>query len=137
MISSNFLTALHFLVALVYCVIVVLTLRKRGFGDTVSHLLVTYLSLAVLWEALLAVQDYIYFYLALPEAAVLHLTYYGLFLLAFNFFLLSQAFLVIHIFCLLLKQHFEFCLHLSIVETDCMKFLWNCDLKTAYFQEKK
>lgn len=93
MISSNFLTALHFLVALVYCVIVVLTLRKRGFGDTVSHLLVTYLILAVLWEALLAVQEYIFFYLALPEAAILHLTYYGLFLLAFNFFLLSQAFL--------------------------------------------
>ncbi len=84
---------LHLVAASIYSVIAILSLRKRGFGDLVSRILIVYLVVAFLWEGLRASYDYFYYSLALPENVNLHLLYYGLFILAFFYFVLSTAFL--------------------------------------------
>ncbi len=85
-------TVFHLLIAVAYLAVGVLLLRKRGFGDALSRFLIVYLGLSTLWELLLAVQVY-FFYFALPDAVVLHLPYYDLLLLSFTLYLLSALFL--------------------------------------------
>ena len=93
MTFSTLSAILHIIAASIYSIVAILTLRKRGIGDLVSRILMIYLVVAILWEGLQGSYDYIYFALALPESVVLHLLYYGFFLLAFFFFVLSFAFL--------------------------------------------
>ena len=90
--SATISTVFHLLIAVAYLALVVLSLRKRGFGDALSRFLIVYLGLATLWELLLAAQGHL-FTLAIPDAVVLHLPYYGLLLLSFALLALSTAFL--------------------------------------------
>ncbi|HBX69856.1 MAG TPA: hypothetical protein DEH25_10895 [Chloroflexi bacterium] len=83
----------HLAVATIYLVILVLALRKRGVSDFVSRLLDFYLILAIFWELIFFSQQTISHTLTLPTLFVLHLPYYGLFLLAFIFLNLSAALL--------------------------------------------
>ena len=53
-------TIVHSVAAAVYIIVAVLALRKRGFGDLVSRLLVSYLVLAALWEGVQASHDYLF-----------------------------------------------------------------------------
>ena len=93
MTFATFSAILHIVAASIYFIVAILALRKRGVSDLVSRLLIVYLVLAILWEGLQASYNYFYFALALPESVTLHLLYYGLFLLAFFFLVLSIAFL--------------------------------------------
>jgi len=89
----TFSSILHIAVAFVYVAVAILTIRKRGFGDFISRLLVFYLALAILWEIIQASYTQLFFSGLLPSTVALHLPYYGLFLLAFVFSILSFSFL--------------------------------------------
>ena len=93
MTLTSFSTIFHIIIAAIFLIIAVFVVRKRGFGDVVTRLLVIYSGVSILWEGVLASSTYLYYRLALPESVILHLPYYGLFLLAYLFLALSIAFL--------------------------------------------
>jgi signal transduction histidine kinase len=93
MTITAFSTIFNIITAAIYLIVAVFAVRKRGFGDAVTRLLVFYSVMAILWEGIRASFTYLYFRLALPESVLLHLPYYGLFLLAYLYWALTISFL--------------------------------------------
>ena len=93
MIFTSLSPIFHIVTAIIYIIIAVLALRKRGFSDVVSRLLFTYLVTVIFWEGMQAGYNFIFNALALPDNVTLHLLYYGLFLSSFFYLLLSVSFL--------------------------------------------
>ncbi len=87
------LTIFHIFIAVVYLILAIIVIRKRGFMDLLTRLLVIYAGVSILWEGMRASSTYLYFHMALPESFILHIPYYGLFLLGFLFMSLTSVFL--------------------------------------------
>jgi signal transduction histidine kinase len=93
MMQTTVSNIFHLSLAVVYFLIAVQVMRKRGYKDLVTWLLVFYSLISVFMELIIAARDYLSNALALPEMVLLHIPYYGIFFLALIFLSLTMAFL--------------------------------------------